>query len=261
MRTILFRGKGTGEKDKNIWYEGHYARLDDTTYCVSEDYESAAAEGRDPRHYYIIMDYPSDWGLPNRHLRADIRPETLCQHIGKYDMWNKAIYENDIVDVIKPSGSDLYLVEYRKDVAAFVLTQGEIYTCFDAWSPAVKFEVVGNKFDNPDLLSKVPQFTPESFTGKLDSDIKKADTPPSSNRGYLLSSIRAFLDDRGHSWRYNFSGGVISLSLRDRNIYIWHNGDGYSVRERNDDVLYFSSQRDVINKVIIPLLGNAYKEV
>ena len=64
MRTLLFRGQGTDEKDRHTWYEGAYVRMDDTTYCFSEDYERAAAEGKDPRHYYIIIDRPGDWGLP-----------------------------------------------------------------------------------------------------------------------------------------------------------------------------------------------------
>lgn len=46
MRTLLFRGQGTDKKDWHTWYEGAYVRMDDTTYCFSEDYACAAAEGK-----------------------------------------------------------------------------------------------------------------------------------------------------------------------------------------------------------------------
>lgn len=39
MRDILFRAKGIDEDDKDRWYEGFYIALNDTTYCIKEDYE------------------------------------------------------------------------------------------------------------------------------------------------------------------------------------------------------------------------------
>ena len=92
MRKNLYRAKGADDADKNVWYEGYYMQMNDTTYCFSEDYERAAREGKDPRHYYIVFDRMTDWGLPNRHFKADVRPETLCQHTGRYDKNKKSIY-------------------------------------------------------------------------------------------------------------------------------------------------------------------------
>lgn len=170
MRTLLFRGQGTDEKDRHTWYEGAYVRMDDTTYCFSEDYERAAAEGKDPRHYYIIIDRPGDWGLPNAHYKADIRPETLCQHTGKYDVNRKDIYENDIVAVCHGGMRDLHLIEYNSDAAAFVFAQGKVYTRFNDWAPDCTFEVVGNRFDTPELLVQIPQFTPAEFIAQIGND-------------------------------------------------------------------------------------------
>ncbi|MGN1375758.1 MAG: hypothetical protein ACI4V5_04300, partial [Prevotella sp.] len=83
MGKNLYRAKGADDADKNVWYEGYYMQMNDTTYCFSEDYERAAKEGKDPRHYYIVFDRMTDWGLTNRHFKADVRPETLCQHTGR----------------------------------------------------------------------------------------------------------------------------------------------------------------------------------
>lgn len=257
MRTLLFRGQGTDEKDRHTWYEGAYVRMDDTTYCFSEDYERAAAEGKDPRHYYIIIDCPGDWGLPNSHYKADIRPETLCQHTGKYDVNRKGIYENDIVAVYHESMRELCLIEYNSDAAAFVFAQGNFYRRFSDWVDDCIFEVVGNKFDTPELLAQIPQVTPPArFMSQIDKERVAI-----ASRGSMLSSIRAFLDDRGHSWRYTFENGVLNLKIRCRSIRIWYCDGNYSVQENKDKAVSFASQRDVINNVIIPLLGNTYKEV
>lgn len=136
MREILFRAK---QKDKGNWVEGYYIRQDETTYCFKEDYE------RHPENtkHYIVFDMPTDWGLPNRHLMAEIDPETLCQYTGLTDKNGKRIWENDIVDT-----------PYRR----FVVTYSDgVWGDRDgvAMRESIFGEggtVVGNIFDNPDLL-------------------------------------------------------------------------------------------------------------
>ena len=136
MRKILFRAK---QKDKGNWVEGYYIRQDETTYCFKEDYE------RHPENtkHYIVFDMPTDWGLPNRHLMAEIVPETLCQYTGLTDKNGKRIWENDIVDT-----------PYRR----FVVTYSDgVWGGRDgvAMRESIFGEggtVVGNIFDNPELL-------------------------------------------------------------------------------------------------------------
>lgn len=179
MRKILFKGK---EKDSGRWYEGGYVRLDDTTFCFSEDYEHAQAEGRDPRHHYIIFDQSTDWGLPNRHLQAEVDPDTVCEYIGIADKNKKPIFEGDIVQItnnyrikgvekLPPNRMNLYLVEYRD--GGFVASQGEMFTPFGSFNEYCSFEVVGNAIDNPDLLGKIPQFTPEGFMQEVERQLYK----------------------------------------------------------------------------------------
>lgn len=91
-RQILFKAK---RKDNGKWVEGYYCKLDETTYCISEDYERHPV----PTHHYILYETMTDWGLPNRFLQYEIDPTTLCQYIGLNDKNGRKIWENDIVTI------------------------------------------------------------------------------------------------------------------------------------------------------------------
>lgn len=144
MREILFRAK---QKDKGNWVEGYYIRQDETAYCFKEDYE------RHPENtkHYIVFDMPTDWGLPNRHLMAEIDPETLCQYTGVKDKNGNRIWENDI---IKHEISDTIgtVKWYQEDYVGWCVDDtiiDEQQFTDEMWNEC---EVIGNIFDNPELL-------------------------------------------------------------------------------------------------------------
>lgn len=91
-RQILFKAK---RKDNGKWVEGYYCKLDETTYCISEDYERHPV----PTHHYILYETMTDWGLPNRFLQFEIDPDTICQFTGLIDKNGRKIWENDIVTI------------------------------------------------------------------------------------------------------------------------------------------------------------------
>lgn len=146
MRTIVFRAKGDDEQTKDRWFKGSYYRTDDTTYCFKEDYDAHP----DNTKHYILFDETMDWGLPNRKYKASINPNTLGQYIGREDIHGKRIFEGDIVkfyDCLK--GCD-YIGYVGFENCSFVIIRKDIMTHY-RWTDYT-VEVIGNIYDNPELL-------------------------------------------------------------------------------------------------------------
>lgn len=146
-REILFKAK---RKDNDKWVEGDYCKLDETTYCISEDYERYPV----PTHHYILHEAMTDWGLPNRFLQFEINPDTLCQFTGLTDKNGKKIWENDI---LRRDGYWDIRIEFENGVFMVRNADKVQYinrvTCTSINTFNIKsYEVVGNIFDNADLL-------------------------------------------------------------------------------------------------------------
>lgn len=126
-REILFKAKRI---DNGEWVEGQYAYI---TNPLTED------------------------GKPIKHLICNgtsifndlIDPETLCQYTGLTDKYGKEIWENDIVKL--PDEDDYFKCEWDEDAARFVLNGDGLTVDFDNYY-GYECEVVGNIFDNADLL-------------------------------------------------------------------------------------------------------------
>lgn len=151
MREILFRAK---QIENRNWVEGYYIRQDETTYCFKEDYESHPENTK----HYIVFDMPTDWGLPNRHLVAEIDPETLCQFTGSNDKNGNRIWENDIVSFIDMTSTEsgycerncIGRVAWDIEEACFYVTDR---LSSESWEVLQDCYAVGNIFDNPELLN------------------------------------------------------------------------------------------------------------
>ena len=152
-RKILF--KGLDKDNKKIWHTGYYWKTDDTTYCFKEDYDA----NPNNTHHYILFDRMTDWGLPNKKYQAEIDVETLCEYTGMLDKNGKKIWENDIVKPYDTVTNENYIISWDKEMGAFVFcdinTNNSLYVLVGHYIESIQsVEVIGNIFDNPELLER-----------------------------------------------------------------------------------------------------------
>ena len=153
MRENIYKAKGVGE-DKNRWFFGNYLSWQETTYCFKEDYDKHPENTK----HYIVWDDIMDWGLPNKHFRADINPDTLCQYVGRKDKNKHKIFEGDIlkgeryIDYGQTGEFVPYItvVEWNSDKCGF-----EPFCSFDNYSYDLsKCEIIGNIYDNTESFAE-----------------------------------------------------------------------------------------------------------
>ena len=138
MREILFRGKNL---DNGKWVEGFYLYTDENTHPVIIDMKCRS---------HIIV------------------PETVGQFTGLTDKKGKKIFEGDIVHAVYQPGVGFKNIDYGIGVVKYCASYyggasyeieiiGESYSRVFTASLENGVEVIGNVYDNPELLIKGEQ--------------------------------------------------------------------------------------------------------
>ena len=135
MREILFKAKRI---DNGAWEEGWLVPTMQNTY--HDGYIIIDVRGIN----YDELDY-----FEPTFISWEIDPNTICQFTGLFDKNGKKIWENDIIS---------YPNIHAKGNVAFV---EDTFVLFDDWDGKQyingmwnKFEVIGNVFDNKELLEE-----------------------------------------------------------------------------------------------------------
>ncbi len=129
MREILFKGK---RKDNGEWIEGFYV-------CLGNDL-----------HYILTgkLDLTKHCVMFEKHA---VIPETVGQYIGLTDKNGKKIFEGDVVNF----KTTAYFfkncrINYESQFARFCAIDNKGYEY--PMDKTFNYEIVGNVFDNPELL-------------------------------------------------------------------------------------------------------------
>ena len=127
IREILFKAK---RKDNGEWVEGN---------LITNE--------RNENQKYIGYIFDERNGMIEDFDLVEVIPETLCQYTGLTD---KNIWENDIV---RNEKGDIGVVQWFEEHAAFMIwNKTKNCVCYLAENDFSKIEVIGNIFDNADLL-------------------------------------------------------------------------------------------------------------
>ena len=127
MRDIKFRGK-TGTTEGKKWVYGYLYKIKS---FFSENYQ-----------YFV----------KNEHLQeTNVDEETIGQYTGLKDKNGKEIFEGDIVYIIPEDETGV--IEWDNERVRYIVIYDNIITDFDNWY-GKDLEVIGNIYDNPELLEK-----------------------------------------------------------------------------------------------------------
>lgn len=142
MREILFRAKRI---DNGEWVEGYYIYHIKRTICPIGD----SVKPEDEQHV-IMQDGFSDWNMPRNTVVFDIDPENVCQYTGLKDKNGKRIWENDIVSGYFNHKKITGFIKYGSNAVYYIEREGSYGIHLD--NSEDWLEVIGNIFDNPELL-------------------------------------------------------------------------------------------------------------
>ena len=133
MREILFKGKRI---DNDEWIDGYYKKRHD--FLGNEEHLIFYADG------HTVWDH------------AEVSSGTICQFTGLCDKNGKRIWENNVVWLVCNGEEHVYQIVWDNSELDFKATNGEenYGSNFEYLLCCDEIEVIGNIFDNPELLQE-----------------------------------------------------------------------------------------------------------
>lgn len=131
---FLSRGKRI---DNGEWVEGFY-------FCMTH------TDGRHTHHFIIPLGADLSLGTPVEKIQVEVDPDTICQCTGLKDKNGTIIWENDIVKINNSEVNTL--ITFRDFEIICTIPREKYYK--HRLEHTTEYEVVGNVFDNPELLEE-----------------------------------------------------------------------------------------------------------
>lgn len=136
----LFRGKRI---DNGEWVEGFY-------FCMTHP------DDRHTHHFIIPLGTDLSLGTPIEKIQVEVDSDTICWCTGLKDKNGKLIWENDIIECKDGKHNFQTQIEWDAYCAGFIFQDTETSAVgLDAITENGLYsesKVVGNIFDNPELL-------------------------------------------------------------------------------------------------------------
>lgn len=143
MREIKFRGY---DKESKCWRYGNYMQKNDTILCIATPEQQKANE-----HHLILFSGFCDWNMPLPYYQSEVDGNSIGQYIGTKDINSKEIYEGDIVR----HNGNVFVVKFFDKYSRFACSTNyepnKLNMCILNFESC---EIIGNIYENPDLLSK-----------------------------------------------------------------------------------------------------------
>lgn len=138
MREILFRGK---RMDNGEWVEGFYCQFHNRPITNEEN----------SHQIFVAMENAVPFGSMIGGLWYEVIPETVGQYTGLKDNNGKMIFEGDIIKADTHFDREvIYKIIWRNEYSCY---QAERFDGIEEFINALsRYEVIGNIFDNPELL-------------------------------------------------------------------------------------------------------------
>ena len=126
--------------DNEEWVEGFY-------FCMTHP------DGRHTHHFIIPLGADLSRGTPIEKIQVEIDPSTICRCTGLEDKSGKLIWENDIANCMDAECCGY--ISWNESEAGFyfdVLLEDGRFEEEHIYDYQDCMEVIGNTFDNPELL-------------------------------------------------------------------------------------------------------------